>query len=127
MYGYADDPIAAQVQLYQYPQASDVGELESLGAYLGEDYGWAGELVSGATGLLGTGLQALSANKQAKQQQQLMEQQADLLAQQADLQARADAAKMQRLLLILGVGTLVVGGGVAVMKWPQIKKKLGRR
>jgi hypothetical protein len=125
MYGYSDDPIAAQVQLYQYPHASDVGELDSLGDYLGQsDYGWAGELLS----LVGTGIGVIGGAKGAADQKVLMQKEKELLEERGRIlaqQERVEAAKTTNLILGAGIVALVGGIGVTVWQWPKISKKLG--
>lgn len=129
MYGYADDPIAAQVQLYQYQQGADVGELDSLGGYLGQsNYGWGAELVTGLTSLVGGAVGVFGQHKGAQQQAALMRQEQELLEERGRIlaqQAQIEEGKTQRMVMGIGFLTLAGGVGLVVWQWPKISKKLG--
>lgn len=99
-YGYADDPIAAQVMLREYGP----GGVGAVGNPVGAD--WLGPAIQGITSIIGAGIQAGSAGKQAE----IANIQAQIEAQRLAAAQQAEASATQRALALAAIGAVTLVG-----------------
>ena len=101
-YGYADDPIAAQVMLREYGP----GGVGAVGNPYGADLSWLGPAFQGVTSIIGAGIQAGSAGKQAE----IANIQAQIEAQRLAAAQQAEASATQRALALAAIGAVTLVG-----------------